>query len=113
MSLTPAVLYSGGQLTTSPAALFTCPANTKAVLTPSTFANLDTVARVLTVYLVRAGQTAGAANTLIPGVTIAAGDSLVPDELPGQTLGVGDSIQAKADVAATITCVGLNGYLVT
>lgn len=113
MSVTPMVLYGGGQLAGAAAALFTCPVNTRSIVSAATFTNTDTVARLLTVYVVRSGGVAAAANVLIDGLSIAPGQSYVSPELQGQTLGSGDSIQALADGASTITCAGISGYQVT
>lgn len=112
MTISPKTLYTGGQLTTSAATLYTSPANTKTIVTEATFTNVDTVARLLTVYIVRSGGTASAANTLISAKSIAAGEAYVSPELAGQILGPGDFIQAKADANTAITVAGISGYLV-
>lgn len=110
MSLTPAVLYLGGQLGTSAATLFTADTNTLTLPTKCVFTNTDTVARLLTVYLVRSGGTASAANILIDLLSIAAGASYEATELEGEWLNGGDFVQAKCDAATVMTCTGISGF---
>lgn len=111
MTTTPKTLYTGGQLTTSAATLFTAQANAKTVITEWAFVNTDSVARTLTVYLVRSGGAASAANVLIDARSLAAGETYNPPT--GQILGAGDFIQAKADSGAVVTCPGISGYVIT
>lgn len=110
MTVSPKVLYAGGQLTTAAATLYTGPANTQTVVSSAVFTNVDSVARILTAYVVRSGGTAGAANTLIKSQSIAAGVAYVSPELAGVILGPGDLIQAKADANTAITCAEISGY---
>lgn len=112
MAITPQVLYAGGQLTTAAATLATSPANTKTQVTSAVFTNVDSVARLLTVYVVRAGGTAGAANTIIPGRSIAVNGTDLAPELASLILGPGDFIQAKADANSVITCSEISGYYI-
>lgn len=108
MTITPKPLYTGGQLTTSAATLFTAAVNSKTVITEWAFTNVDTVPRLLTVYLVRSGGAASVANTLVSARSLAAGETYAPPA--GQILNAGDFIQAKADANTTITCPGISGY---
>jgi len=110
MTISPKVLYPGGQLTASAATLFTSPANTTTIISSAVFTNVDSVARLLTVYVVRSGGTAGAANTLISARSLAAGEAYPSPELAGVILGPGDFIQAKADAATAITASEISGY---
>lgn len=111
MSLSPAVLYAGGQIPATATVLYTSPTNTTTIVTAATFTNTDTVARLLTVYIVRSGGSAGLPNALIDAQSIAIGKAYVSPELPGMTLAPGDQLVALADVASKITCAGINGYL--
>lgn len=111
MSLSPSVLFLGGQLGTSLGTLVTGKANTKALVTKAMFANTDTDARLLTVNLVRSGGSASAANILINAQPIASGESYEATELEGQILNPGDTIQAKADAVAVVNCTGISGYV--
>ncbi len=113
MSLSPAVLYPGGQLGTGASTLYTSPVNAKTLITAGTFTNIDAVSRLLTVYLVRAGGSPSAANTLIDGLALASGQAYIASELEQQVLGPGDFIAALADASSAITCPGISGYLVT
>ena len=117
MTITPTPLYLGGQLGTSAATLFTAQANAKTVITQVTFNNTDTVAHTISVYLVRSGGSASAANQVIgtptAGHSLAAGENYSALELVRQILAPGDFIQAKADTGAVVTCPGISGYVVT
>jgi len=110
MTVTPVVLYTGGQLTTSAATLFTSPANTKSLITDWSFVNTDAVARLLTVYVARSGGAASAANVLLNAIPLAAGQTYRVTQKP--TLGPGDFIQAKADAGGVVTCPGISGFQV-
>jgi hypothetical protein len=113
MSLSPSVLYLGGTLTNALVTLFTSPTNTRSLITKAVFTNFDTVARLLTVNLVRSGGSAGNGNILIDAVSIPAGASYEATELFGQILNAGDFVQAKADANSAINCTGISGYAVT
>lgn len=110
MSLKPAVLYLGGTLGTSLATLATGPTNTTTLVTKAAFTNTDTVARLLTVNLIRSGGSASSANILIDAQPIAAGETYDATELEGQILNSGDFVQAKADAAAVVNCTGISGF---
>lgn len=112
MSLSPGVLYLGGLLTSSLATLFTGQTNTKTLITKASFVNTDTVARLLTVNLIRSGGSASAANTLIDAVAIPAGGSYLAPELVGQILNAGDFVQAKADAGSVVNCTGVSGFVI-
>lgn len=111
--ITPKTLYTGGQLTNAAATLFTSPTNTKSVITQAAFTNVDTVARLLTVWIVRSGGAASDANILIDEKSLAAQETYVSPELAGQILGAGDFVQAKADANSVITVAGISGYAIT
>ncbi len=111
--ITPKPLYTGGQLTASAATLYTSPTNTKTIVTQAVFTNVDTVARLLTVWIVRAGGAASDANLLIDEKSLAVGEAYVSPELAGKMLGAGDFIQAKADATTAITCAGIDGYQIS
>lgn len=113
MSLSPSVLYLGGQLTASLVTLYTSPTNTKTLITKAIFTNTDTVARLLTVNLIRSGGSAGNSNILIDAQSIPAGGSYEAVELEGQILNAGDFVQAKADAVTAINCTGLSGYAIS
>lgn len=113
MAITPTVLYSGGQLSTLPSTLVTSPTGTRVVITHTVFTNVESAARALSVWIVRAGAQATDANIAIDALSLAAGQSYVPNEIIGAILGAGDMIQAAASMAASITCAGIDGAQIT
>lgn len=110
MSLTPKAFFTGGQAPNPTAQMFVVNANTKAILTSATFTNTDTANRTLTVYIVRSGGSAGPANVLIDALSLAPNQAYVSPEIWGETLLAGDALWWLADVAAKITCAGVNGF---
>ncbi len=111
--ITPKTLYTGGQLTASAATLYTSPTNTRTVVTQAAFTNVDSVARLLTVWIVRSGGASSDTNILIDVRSLAANETYVAPELAGQILGPGDFLQAKCDANSAITCAGISGYQIT
>lgn len=102
MTIAPAVLNPGVQLGASVATLYTTPANTKAIVRRAVFTNIDTVTRLVTVYRVISGGSAGVTNTIIAAYPVAPGQDYAPASMSGLTLGAGETIQAFADVAAKV-----------
>ena len=117
MTVTVKVLYTGGQLTNAAATLFTSPTNTTTVITNATFTNVDSGARLLTVWVVRSGGSASASNIIIgasaAGFSLASGQAYVSPELAGVVLAAGDFIQAKADANSVITVAEISGYYIS
>ena len=105
MSVTPRTITSA-QLTTSAAAYYTVPANTKSIIKKLTFTNSTAGALTFTVYLVPSGGTAGVTNILISAQAIAAGECVECFQALGQTLQTGGTIQALASAGASITVAG-------
>jgi hypothetical protein len=91
-------------LGTSVTTLYTCGAQA-AKPNKFTCVNTDSSPRVVTVYLIRSGETAAAKN-LIAVKSVPANDSVEIDEIDNQTLGTGDFIQALADVASKVGVFG-------
>lgn len=110
MSLIPKPLYTGGQLTTAAATLYTSPTNTRTIVGQATFTNVSATPQLLTVYIVRSGGTATDSNILVDAKPLAPSESYQCYELNGQMLNPGDFIQGKADANSVITCAGINGY---
>lgn len=110
LSLTPITLAQG-QLPSSEAAIYTCPANSKVIITQATFTNEDTGALTMTIYKVNSGGTALAANTIINALPLPTLYCYVSPELPNKVLAAGDSIHGLAGTAAKIT-YDIAGYLV-
>lgn len=111
MPITPKALYTGGRLGTTASVLYTCLPNTRAVVTQAVFTNTDTANQTFSVYLVRAGAGApGPTNILIDAQVLASTQAYVSQELAGQNLAAGDTIQALASATNVITCSGISGY---
>lgn len=113
MTISPKVLYSGGQLAGAVQALFTVPANTMAVITGATFTNTDIVTQSFTIYLVRAGSSPRPGNILIDNQLMAPDDAYVSPEIRGKIMGPGDFLSAVASTGGKITCAGIDGYYIT
>ena len=94
-SITPAKLGRGAVATTPTlTTVYTVPVLTRSIVKTIDLCNTTAAALTVLVYLVESGETAGAANTLIPGTTIAAKGII---QWTGtQVLNVGDTIQATA-----------------
>lgn len=97
-TLTPTKLGRGA-IDTSPAVttFYTVPTLTRALVTDIDICNTTAGALTVTVYLVESGGTPGAANTLIPGVTVSPNGMFTWNGL--QILNAGDTIQATASGA--------------
>lgn len=102
MSVTPKAI-TPAQLTATVATYYTCPANTRAIVRAATVCNSAGAAHTYTFYRVPSGGTAGVTNICASAVPIAAGQTLVVQELLGKALGAGDTIQGLADSAAALT----------
>lgn len=113
MALTPSVLFTGGQASTGATTMVTAQANAKTLVTKAVFTNTDTTARLLTLYIVRAGASASSANTLTYQKSLAAGATYEAFELENQLLNGGDLIQWKADAGSAVNCTGVSGYVIT
>jgi hypothetical protein len=105
-SITPAKLGRGAVDTTPTlTTVYTVPTLTRAIVKTIDLCNTTAAALTVTVYLVEAGGTAGASNTLIPGVTIPPNG--VFQWTGTQILNASDKIQATASGAGiTINASG-------
>jgi hypothetical protein len=90
-----------GQLAASTGDLYTVPASTNALVSLISLVNIDTVSRVVNLYVKVSGQTA---RRVIPkDLSLGAGFLLeAGNEKAGYTLGAGDKIQGDADVASKV-----------
>lgn len=94
------------QVGSSATTIFQVGPNTAQVrIVKATFTNTSGGSVNLTVYLVPAGQTPGASNTVISAQAITAGQCYVSSELPGHVLSSGGSLQALASSANDITAI--------
>jgi len=105
-SITPVKLGRGAVDTTpTVTTVYTVPTLTRAIVKTIDLCNTTAAALTVTVYLVESGGTAGAANTLVPGVNVAANG--VFQWTGTQVLNAGDTIQATASGAGiTINASG-------
>jgi len=94
MTTTATKLVAGSQLTGSAATYYTAPSLTTAVVKAMTLANTTGGAVACTVYLVPSGGSATAANTIISGRSVAAGETYNCPEAVNQVLPAGATIQA-------------------
>lgn len=102
MTVTPAVLQPGTQLSNSAASIYTTGANGRTLVKRAVFTNVDTVTRLLTVYRVQSGGSATTGNIIINALRLAPGESYVAPELTNMVLNAGDAIFAKGDAASVI-----------
>lgn len=100
-SALPQVLVSQ-QLAATETTQYTGPANSSVKLAEAVLSNTTAAAVTVSVSLCKTGQTAGASNRVVPGYSLAAGDSLVVRQLEGQFLGPGDFISAIASAATSV-----------
>lgn len=92
---TSVVVVDGAQLTAAAATYGSVVgANTKRIIKAATLTNTTAGAVACTVYLVPSGGTAGASNTVISALSIAAGASYSCPELIGRGLNAGGFLQA-------------------
>lgn len=103
MSVTPKRLAVPAQLTATAATYYTVPANTRTTIKKLTFSNSTSGARLVTVYLVPSGGTAGVTNILCITKTVGAYDTWDCDKASGHTLEAGSTIQCLCDAATAIT----------
>lgn len=97
-AITPAKLGRGAVDTTpTVTTLYTVPALTRTFVTSIDLCNTTAAALTVTLYLVESGGSPGAANTLIPTVSIDANSMM--QWTGSQVLHAGDSIRATASGA--------------
>lgn len=105
-TVTPAKGWGPLQLGTAASALITQGSSGTTTVTRAVFTNVTGAPVALTVYVVRSGGSANAASTVISAYNIGAGEAYVSPELANLVLSAGDSVQALAGTAASITTVG-------
>lgn len=105
--MTVAVSQLGSvQLGSSATTIFTVGSTvSQARIDKATFTNTSADSATVTVYLVAAGLSPGASNTVIFEQAVAAGACYVSSELPGHVLASGGSLQALASTANVITAI--------
>jgi hypothetical protein len=105
----PSKLFNPAQLTAVVATYYTVPVNTFVTISAMTLTNSTATAQTATVHLVPTGGTASASNMILSARVIAAGEAYNVIPAIAHTLNSGDTIQALAGAAASITIHG-SGY---
>lgn len=108
-TVTPVPLTPTAYLSNSVGPIYTCPANSTAIVKRAVFTNRDTSPHVITVHRVPSGGTPQNSNMLIAARRLSAGESYVAPELGSMVLDQGDSIQAFTDTGSTVT-VTMSGF---
>lgn len=103
MAATNKKLVEGSQLATSAAVFYTAPTNTTTILKKLTITNTSASAASVTIYLVASGGSASAANTITAAKSIAAGAVYEAYEAENHVLMPGDSLQALASAASSLS----------
>lgn len=109
MTVSPAVLVSGYQLTNAASTIYTCPAATIVVAKRVVFENTDTAAHTVIVYLVRSGQSIGTGTKVMSSQSISAGQAYVANELINTVFQAGDTLQGVADTTLVVN-VFMDGF---
>lgn len=91
------------QLSGSDAAYYTAPPATSAKIGRAVFCNTDTGAHQITINIVAAAGSSGAANEIIAALSIAAGTTYVSPELAGAVLPPGTMLRGLADTGSKVT----------
>ena len=94
------------QLGATAAAIYTCPAYTRAKDISLTVCNDTTTAVTFTLYKVPSGGSVGDDNILVNAETLGSRESKVVEQLIGQILEAGDAIHGLASVASQVTYSG-------
>jgi hypothetical protein len=98
--------FAPALLTVSATAYYTCPANIRASFKKVTISNNDTVARLVTIYLVPNGGSAGTTNIITVSQTLSPAEARDVYEIEGHSISALDSLQALADQASKVTMHG-------
>ena len=102
MAVTPKALIQSQQLAATTTTYYTA-VNVRTIIDKFTLVNTTAGALTVTVDAVDSGGTAGATERLISARSIAAGETYTCPEIVGHILNPGDSIQASASAATSIT----------
>lgn len=96
--ITPTKLGRGA-ISTTPTVdtIYTVPSLTRTIVKDIDLSNTSAAALTVTIYLVESGGSPGAANTLIPGITIAPNG--MTQWTGSQVLNAGDSIRTTASAS--------------
>lgn len=112
MPITPKRLVEGTVLTAAAVTQYTAPGLTTTVIKKVTVTNTTATAQTVTLYLIPAAGTAGAANTNTTVATVAANSGLELFLAENHVLMTGDFIQALASAVSSLTLM-ISGIEVT
>lgn len=118
MTVTPTALAGPIQLPSVAAALYTCPANSKATVTRGFLVNESNAVATATLWLVRSGGATANSNIILgaaaAGLNITAGpaDPYIVQSLAGLVLNAGDAIWGGSGTNDVINFV-LSGWIQT
>ena len=100
------ILFSGQLPTTTATAIYTVPSSQTCKIASGTLCNISTAAVVVTVSLLKSGDTVDSTHRVISGYTLAGGGTLsLSDFLGGVMLAEGESVNVQAGTAAVIDVV--------
>ncbi|MFJ4653837.1 hypothetical protein ACIP5Y_21430 [Nocardia sp. NPDC088792] len=104
-TMTPQTLNSG-YLSTSDAAVYTCPASSTARINTAVLCNVTSSTVTVYVGVVTSGGSAGASHHVVHGFSLAANDTLsLTPYLSGTMLTAGDAISGYAGTASAVVMV--------
>ena len=94
------------QLTTSAATYYTVPSGTISTISNLSLTNTSSSPVVVTVYNVPSAGSPSSANQLVPGYSLASGQSYVPPQAIGLQMSAGSTLQAIAATGAVVNIQG-------
>jgi hypothetical protein len=106
LTLKGQILYSGQLATTAATAVYTVPASTAVKLATCTICNTSAASVLVTVSLLKSGDTADSSHRVMSAYPLAAGDTVsLREYLSGAMLQEGESISVQAGTAAVLDVV--------
>jgi len=102
MSITPKTLFKSQYCPGSATLIYTAPGGVRTIIDKFTATNTDSGALTLSVFLVDAGDTQSAAQTIIAAESIAAGATLDASVLQNHILNPNDKIYVTASAGSKI-----------
>lgn len=99
-------IIAGSQVAATATTYYTCPANTKCVISAISFCNTTANAITVTLYLVASGGSASASNTITSARTLGPGETWSCPDVVNQVIEASGFIQALASSATSVTIIG-------
>jgi len=95
--------YEDSQIVgTTPVLVYTCPANTVAIISNATMVNVASTARVVTAYIVRSGESTTNDQIKEINTPVNGNADEYLDKLIGKHMAANDQIWIKLDAAGTV-----------